>query len=167
MSTFWANFFFVLLSLVAIFSALYVVLSNNIVRAAFALFFTLFSVAGLYMLLSADFIAVVQLMIYVGGILVLIIFGILLTKTVYDLRVYDKRMSKYWAGLLIVLFGWVIFRIIYKTDWLIQSGTTIQPITAKLGNIFLSRYLLPFELASIVLLVAIVGALFIARREVK
>ncbi len=167
MSSFWADFFFIFLSVVAVFSALYVVLTENLVRAAFALFFTLFAVAGLYALLSADFIAVVQVMIYVGGVLVLIIFGILLTKTVYDMKLYDKRMSKYAAGIIVVIFAVVLGRMIFKTDWLLREGTTIQPITEKLGNIFLSRYLLPFEVASVLLLVAIVGALFIARREVK
>ncbi len=167
MSSFWADFFFIFLSFVAILSALYVVSTENLVRAAFALFFTLFSVAGLYALLSADFIAVVQVMIYVGGVLVLIIFGILLTKTVYDMKLYDKKLSKFWAGIVVVVFGFVMSEMIFGTGWLTKQNTSIQPITEKLGNIFLSRYLLPFELASVLLLVAIVGALFIARREVK
>ncbi len=167
MNGFWVNFFFILLSLTAILSALYVVLTNNLVRAAFALFFTLFSVAGLYAILSADFIAVVQVMIYVGGILVLIIFGILLTRTVFDMSLYDKKMSKFWAGVIVVIMALIFLKVIFGTDWLVRSGTTIQPVTARLGNIFLSRYLLPFEVASVLLLVAIVGALFIARREVK
>ena len=167
MNGFWPNFFFIILALVAVFSALYVVLTENLVRSAFALFFTLFSVAGLYALLSADFIAVVQIMVYVGGILILIIFGILLTKTVYDMKVYDKRMSKFWAGLLVIIFAAILFKIIGGTQWLLKENPPIKPMTANLGNIFLSRYILPFEIASVVLLVAVVGALFIARREVK
>ena len=167
MNTFWANFFFILFSLTAIMSAVYVVASKNLVRAAFSLFFTFFSVAGLYALLSADFLAVVQILVYVGGILILVIFGILFTKSASDLSVYDTRTSNIVSAILVILFSGIFYKMIFGTDWFIADKIPdFQPTTANLGNLFLSRYLLPFEVASVVLLVALIGSLFIARREV-
>ena len=82
--------FFYLFAALIVGSALLVVLLRNIVRSAFALFFTLFGVAGIYILLGADFVGVTQVLIYIGGVLILIVFGVMLTHNVYSVDIFNK-----------------------------------------------------------------------------
>ena len=158
-------YFFAFVSLV---SGAVVVFTRNIVHAAFSLLFTFFGVAGLYVLLNADFVAVTQLLVYVGGILVLIIFGVMLTNKVVDVDLKSGTMQTLPASIIVAMTAGTLCGIFYISDWKVvrdvpQAATT----TNQLGELFMTTYLLPFEVASVVLLVALVGAALIARRDKK
>ncbi|MCI0708521.1 MAG: NADH-quinone oxidoreductase subunit J [Ignavibacteriae bacterium] len=145
-----------------------VVFSKNIVHAAFALLFAFFAVAGLYVLLMADFLAITQLLIYVGGILVLVIFGVMLTNTVISVDVKTGTVQSMPAVLLSAALAGMLVGMFWSTDWKVTTQQTLPEATGnELGTMLLTSYVLPFEIASVVLLVALVGAAMIARREKK
>ncbi len=156
-------YFFVLLTIVA---AGVVVFSRNIVHAAFALLFAFFGVAGIYVFLMADFLAVTQLMIYVGGILVLLLFGVMLTSKQVNVDIRTSNFQLIPAAMIAgALFGFLAGVLVF-TPW--REGTnpsTPEATGPLLGELLLTKYVLPFEVASMVLLVALVGAALIARRE--
>jgi NADH-quinone oxidoreductase subunit J len=145
-------------------SAAVVVLSRTLIYSAFALLVTFFGVAGLYVLLGADFLAATQLLIYVGGILVLLLFGVMLTHKIYDLdlRTETTQLASgliVAAGLLVVLTALAL-----RAEWP-GVARPPAPTTSGIGRLFLGDYLLPFEAASVLLLVALMGAAMIVRRR--
>jgi NADH-quinone oxidoreductase subunit J len=106
--------------------------------------------------------AVTQILIYVGGILILIIFGLLLTQRVMDLRFIDQSHQRVGSVLLAALFAAVLITVLVGTPWKIAP----QPDTATveiIGISMLTQYLVPFEMASMLLLVALIGAVWLAR----
>ena len=147
-------------------SALWVVVSPNLVHSAVSLLFTLFGIAGLYVFLFADFLAATQVVIYVGGILVLIIFGVMLTNKI-DKPVIESVSSNKIIGVLISSFIFTILSIIViQTKWPVIENSSPGPSTVELiGKLILGKYLLPFELVSILLLAALVGAALLARKK--
>ena len=145
-----------------------VVFSRNIVRAAFALLFAFFGVAGIYIFLFADFIAITQLLIYVGGIMVLILFGVMLTSRQINVDAKTGTVQTLPAVLLAAVVGGGLLWVFWITDWKTNPAVPAGESTAaKIGELLLTVYLLPFEVASVVLLVALIGAAMIARREKK
>ncbi len=155
---------------ITIASAGVVVFSKNIVHSAFSLMFTFFGVAGLYAMLNADFLAVTQVLVYVGGILVLILFGVMLTSKVMDVEMKTGTIQTPLALILVAVLMGTMCGIFWITDWVTPSTITeTVPATtsAGIGRSLMTGYLLPFEIASIVLLVAMLGAAMIARRERK
>ncbi|HET7747193.1 MAG TPA: NADH-quinone oxidoreductase subunit J [Vicinamibacteria bacterium] len=146
-------------------SAAAVVFARSLIYSAFALLFTFFGVAGLYVLLGADFLAATQLLIYVGGILVLLLFGVMLTHKLYDLDLRSE-VTQLWPGLItgVGILG-VLVLAFRRTTWALGPGRPPSPTTAEMGRQFLGAYLLPFEAASILLLVALIGAAMIVRRR--
>lgn len=156
-------YFFAIITLV---SAGIVVFSRNIIYSAFSLLFTFFGVAGIYILLNADFIAVAQLLIYVGGILVLLLFGVMLTNKVISVDIKTGTVQTLPASLLVAMTAGSLCGIFYVTDWkIVQSVPEVSTTTYSLGEMFMTTYLLPFEVASVILLVALIGAVMIARRD--
>ncbi|GAA4103856.1 NADH-quinone oxidoreductase subunit J [Mucilaginibacter panaciglaebae] len=172
---------FYVLAVVVIGSALFVAGSKNLVRSIFMFFITLFGLAGLYVLCMADFIAVTQIVIYVGGVLVLILFAFMLSGK-ENLELVQKQESKFislgkvLALLLAILFFVVMVNVLYKADadhlqW-IQTAqhnfTALRTHDSTVENIginLMTRYLLPFEAISILLMMALVGAAHLARKE--
>jgi len=153
-------------ALITLSSSAIVVFSKNIVHSAFALLFTFFGVTGIYILLSADFVAVAQLLIYVGGILVLLLFGVMLTNKVVSVDIKTGALQTIPASIMAAVLAGALCGVFYVTDWKIVSGAPqLATTTDSLGQMFMTTYLLPFEVASIVLLVALVGAAMIARKE--
>jgi NADH:ubiquinone oxidoreductase subunit 6 (subunit J) len=151
-------------------SAIGVVACRNIVRAAVCLLFTLAGVAGLYFLLNAEFLAAVQLVVYTGGILILIIFGVMLTSTSPFSRFEPKPgevVIALSAGLLLLT---ALVLVAVRTPFPISenAGASYTSIDS-FGQSLLGDYVVPFELASVLLLVIMIGAAFIARgrRSVK
>jgi NADH:ubiquinone oxidoreductase subunit 6 (subunit J) len=149
-------------------TALLVASLRNLIHAAVALFFCLTSVAALYLMLGADFVGMSQLLIYAGGILVLLIFGIFLTAKIYDTKVeLEGKGPPWYVGLAVsaAIFGviWAVLRVV--------DFPALEPAhaatTAGLGNLFLTKYLLPFELVSVLLLFAMIGAVILVRKEIK
>jgi NADH-quinone oxidoreductase subunit J len=156
---------FYVFAIVTVASAAVVVLARSLIYNAFALLFTFFGVAGLYLLLGADFLAATQLLIYVGGILVLLLFGVMLTHKIYDLDL-KTEVTQFLPGLIIAagLFALLVNGAL-RTQWAIGGGRPPAPTTKEIGRLFLGQYLLPFEAASILLLVALMGAAMIVRRR--
>lgn len=159
---------FYLFAFITVFSAFIVVFSRNIVYSAFSLLFTFFGVAGLYVLLQADFLAVTQVLIYVGGILVLLLFGVMLTNKVVSVDIKTGSIHTVPAMLVVALVAGSMSGLFYS-NW---KDVTAAPLattttTPALGELLLTTYLLPFEIASVVLLVALIGAAMISRRERK
>jgi NADH-quinone oxidoreductase subunit J len=159
---------FYLFALITVGSAFIVVFSKNIVYAAFSLLFTFFGVAGFYVLLLADLLAVTQILVYVGGILTLLLFGVMLTNTVISVDMKTGTLHTIPAAILAaVLFGSLaaVFYVMWSTVTApaVNIGTTVETI----GALLMTGYALPFEVASVVLLVAMIGAAFIARRTRK
>ena len=162
---------FYIFALSAVGSAVVVVTVRNIVHAAFALMVTLFSVAGLYVFLQADFLAATQVIVYVGGILVLILFGVMMTSGRLEMRLQLERGQLFWGGVVSLLIFLLLLGVIINTpQWkgLADDGAPLKPTTEQIGNIILKgKFLLPFEVASILLLVALIGAALISRKEVR
>lgn len=158
--------FFYLLSTVVVLSAIGVAIAPNILYSAFALLGTLAGVAGLYLYMGADFLGIAQLLIYVGGILVLILFAVLLTN-----RIGEMNITNLSAGLIVgapaaVAVIALLVKMALGTPWPVTEAVA-APTTQRLGDAFLREYLMPFEIASLVLLMALVGAMVIARRAAK
>jgi NADH-quinone oxidoreductase subunit J len=145
-------------------SAAVVVLSRTLIYSAFALLATFFGVAGLYVLLGADFLAATQLLIYVGGILVLLLFGVMLTQRIYDLDLRSGTIQLASGAIVAAGLFVILTAIALKTEWPVADRAP-APTTAEFGRLFLGDFLLPFEAASVLLLVALMGAAMIVRRR--
>jgi len=158
---------FYLLAAVTVASAAGVAFSNNIVYSAFALMGTLLGAAGLFVLLAADFVAVIQVLIYVGGILVLTLFAVMLTHRVADVRVSNRALGRWSTLLVIAAVGAMMGRALAITTWHQVDPLVPTPTTYGIGDGLLTSYVLPFELASVVLLAALIGAVVLSRKELK
>jgi len=157
---------FYLLAAVTVVSALGVALSNSIVYSAFALMGTLLGVASVFVLLGADFLGLVQLLVYVGGILVLTLFAVMLTHRISDVNVSNRAVGRLPAALLVgSAFAWMVWAA-GRAGWATKPLPAAAPTTYGVGKAFLTDYVLPFEIASIVLLVALIGAIVVSRKEV-
>ncbi len=156
---------FLAIAAITILSAAIVAFSNKIIHSAFALLATFAGFAALYIYLSADFLAVTQIVIYVGGILILILFGVLMTQKIYD----PSKRTTHNSFILSLIGGLamagILAVIIYKAPWAMQIEKAFHPTTSLIGTSILTTYLLPFELISILLLGALIGAIYIARME--
>jgi NAD(P)H-quinone oxidoreductase subunit 6 len=158
---------FYLIAIITVGSAVVVAFSRNIIYSAFSLLGTFAGVAGLYVFLGADFVAAVQVLIYVGGILVLILFAVMLTHRITDVEITNRAVGRL-PGLMVVgVFLALLIQTIRETPWVKIKELAHQPTTARIGDLFLEHYLLPFELASLVLLAAMIGAVVLSRKEIK
>jgi NADH-quinone oxidoreductase subunit J len=142
------------------------IFERSVVRSAFALLATFSGTAGLFLLLGSDFLAMAQILIYVGGILALILFGVMMTPP--DLT--ERKLPRVVAGLLLVglAVGWIGFQVRSTVVW--AQAEKLPPMESnarRIGVGFLSakQYVVPFELAAVVLTVALVAAVYIARRR--
>lgn len=163
------TFFFYLLAGLAIASGVLVITRRNPVHSALALILTLLSLAGLYLMLYAPFVAGVQIILYVGGIMVLFLFVIMLVNLERSEK--EKQFNQQWiAGVAAALALGALFVSIY---W---KGHDIFPLPMKLpaesdntqrvGEMLYSNYMFPFEIASLLLLVAIIGAVVMAKKRI-
>ena len=158
---------FYLIAIITVGSAAVVAFSRNIIYSAFSLLGTFAGVAGLYVFLGADFVAAVQVLIYVGGILVLILFAVMLTHRITDVEITNRAAGRL-PGLIVVgVFLALLIQTVRETPWVRLKEVVHQPTTARIGDLFLENYLLPFELASLVLLAAMIGAVVLSRKELK
>lgn len=155
---------FYIFALVTIASAYLVVTVRNIVYSAFSLFFTLFGIAGLYALLGADFIAVVQLIVYVGGILILIIFGVMLTNKITNVEIKTGVIQILPATVVVGIFGGFLLAVLLNTNWVNLDIKDVPSTTSQLGLLLMNEWVVVFELLGIVLLIALLGAASIARK---
>ena len=158
---------FYLVAALTIGSALIVALSRNIVYSAFSLLGTFMGVAGLYALLAADFVAVIQILVYVGGILVLIIFAVMPTHRIDNVAVSNRSVGRLPAALIVGAVGVLMGIGVMAARWAQKADVQVAPTTYGIGDAFLGPYILPFELASIVLLVVLIGAVVVSRKEIR
>jgi NAD(P)H-quinone oxidoreductase subunit 6 len=157
---------FYLLSALTVGSAAVVALSRNVIYSALALLGTFLGVAGLYITLSADFLAATQLLVYVGGTLTLILFAVMLTARIEKTGDSNPKQGLLVGLGLVLAILIVLGSVAASTPWAVGPGTT-NPSTTKLGHAFLSEYLLPFEVGSVVLLAAMIGSVVLARRALR
>jgi NADH-quinone oxidoreductase subunit J len=143
-----------------------VAFSKNIIHSTLALLGTFLGIAGLYITLSADFLAATQILVYVGGTLTLILFAVMLTSRIEDMKVSNPQANLPVAFGLVAVLLVVLGHVASQTAWPSEIRPAI-PGTAKLGHAFLGEYLLPFEIGSVVLLGALIGSVVLARRAVK
>ncbi len=155
---------FYLFAAVTLISAFFVVTTRNIVHSAFFLLFTFFGVAGIYVLLGADFVAIVQLIVYVGGILILLIFGVMLTNKITNVQIKTGTMQMLPAAVGVGLFAGLLLSTVVNTSWKIIPTTIPASNAGTIGTILLQQYVVVFELLGIILLIALLGAASIARR---
>jgi NAD(P)H-quinone oxidoreductase subunit 6 len=158
---------FYVIALVTVVSAGGVAFSPNIVYSAFSLMGTFMGAAALYVLLAADFVAAVQVLIYVGGILVLTLFAVMLTHRIADVRISNRSVGRVPALVSLALVAGVMTKAVVTAQWHTVAPGTPVPTTYGIGNGLLGEYLLPFELASVVLLAALIGAVVLSRKELK
>jgi NADH-quinone oxidoreductase subunit J len=162
---------FLVLSALTLVAAILVVTVKNIIHSALWLITSFFGVGALYLLMEAEFIAVVQVLIYVGAISILVLFAIMLTRHVTGEGV-RQLYQRWWVALIVAaaLFSVLIVPTVLNYQWaVVQPAAGGQPAgiaTAReLGTAFMREYLLPFEIASVLLLVALIGAIVIAFEE--
>ena len=161
-----ADFGFTLIAAMVIATAFWVVTSSKLIHAAVALMGTLFGIAGLYVYLYADFLAATQVIIYVGGILVIIIFGVMLTHRVTGIDTLQSNMpNRPGAALVVFLLFMGLSSLMYRTPWHTAEMEAVESTVNTIGASLLTRYLLHFEVASVLLLVALLGAAYLSRRE--
>lgn len=156
---------FYLFATLTIVSALMVVSSDNIVRSAFYLLATFFGVSGIYVLLGADFVAVTQIMVYIGGILILLLFGVMLTSNITNVEIKKGTAKILPAVIGIGIFLGAVVLVMTRTKWKIQLTEIPQTTSFELGKLLITDYVLVFELLGILLLIALIGAASMARRE--
>ena len=140
-----------------------VAFSQNLLRSAFALFFVLFGIAGFYVLLGGDFLAVVQILVYAGGINVLLIFGTMLTA---DIATPEMSNISFQSVLTIIAGAAVFFLLLFiisSAEWSVAPQEMV-PTTKQLGRLLLKEYILPFEVISFLLLASMVGALVLVNK---
>jgi NAD(P)H-quinone oxidoreductase subunit 6 len=144
-----------------------VALSRNILYSAVGLLMALLGAGSLYVFLAADFVAVTQLLIYIGGVLVLILFAVMLTNRITEVNVSNTSFGPVGGAALFITVAPVLLAVAMLTPWPAHIAPTSGPTAAIIGNGFLTKWLLPFEVASLVLLATLVGAVVIARKEIK
>lgn len=161
-----ANWVFVILGLAVLGAGFRVVTSQNVVHAALALVATLAGTAGLFLLLSAEFVAWVLVLVYIGAVIVLFLFGIMITRAPTGRDTALDHPRKAWAalvaGVLFVVLAWSSIQAFGVTE-LTQVGEPTS--TETIGLSLLGRYVVPFEAVSFVLLAALIGGITIARKD--
>ena len=155
------------ISAIASIAAAYMMVARikNLIRAALALTTVLGGVALMYALLGADFLAVAQLVVYVGAIMVLIIFAIFMTPGQIDVPGLVGTGQRLGAMAVAIGVGAISVWVVVITPWKVRDSLLDIPTAESLGGLMLTRYVLPFEIASLLLTVALIGAIVIARED--
>lgn len=161
------DYIFYLFAALTLVSGFFVFATKNIVRAAFNLMFALFGISGLYALLGADFLAVVQILVYVGGILILILFGVMLTNRIKSVEVKKGALKIIPASAALVLFSGILIYLFNGASLKETTGKIPQTTVLDLGSLLMNQYILVFELLGMVLLLVLIGSVYIARSEEK
>ncbi len=164
---------FFVFAAITVAGAFYLLFTKNVLYAAFSLLLTLLGISGLFVFAGADFLAVSQIMIYVGGILILLIFGIMLTNNknfqrtnLQPNKIEVEHHNRFWAVLVAMIVFFVFLKIIFNANFhiigkKIHNGSSIQQIGINL----MTDYIFAFEVIGIFLLAALIGAVYIAKKE--
>lgn len=168
---------FYLFAAMAIGGGVYILIARNVLYAAFGLLVVFLGIAALYVLARADFLAVAQIMIYVGGVLILIMFAIMLSRRIAgdDLHT-GKEKTPFWGLLtslaVFLMLQWLFYLVDFSSQpWIQKSvaagGIIQESVIRRTGIHLLTGYIFPFELAAVILLVALLGAAYLAAHLVK
>ncbi len=149
----------------AIISGLLILVSRNIVRMAYLLIAMLLSVSGLYFLMGAYFLAVIQIIVYVGGVAVLVVFGVMLTSRQAAGQLLPRVWEAVWLGIVAILFFAGMAVMLLETHIQGQLKPAADTVN-DIGTNLLGKFLGPFELASVLLLIVLLGAAYLARPKV-
>lgn len=164
-------YFFIMLAVLAIGSALAMVINKNVVNSALFLVLNMVSLAGIFLILNAQFLAVIQILVYAGAIMVLFLFVIMLLNVEDEEKLFDKFRVKYMLAFLLAMgvMGQIFYSLAGVTDMLPQISEQMAAIgtVEAVGDVLYTDYLLPFELTAVLLTAAVVGALMIAQHKIK
>jgi NADH-quinone oxidoreductase subunit J len=160
------NIAFGIIAALMVISAIRVVTSNNVVHAALWLVMVLAGAAAQYVLLAAEFVAVTQVLVYIGAVMVLFLFGTMLTRSKIG-RQGDINYKHWWAGALValLLLATLIYTLVDAFHAQKLPDNTVPSTTKQVSDVIFSTYLIPFWALSFVLLAAIIGAIVLARRD--
>ena len=162
----WESVIFYSAALITIVSAVTVAFSKRLVNAGFALLATFGGVAILYGLLGASFLAATQVLLYIGGILILLLFAIVLTHDLDRARISMTGLQKVFGVVIAIVLAAVLWVVISGTEWLIEGTPDWTGAGPEgIGQLFMTDYILPFEAISILLLIALLGAAYMVRRK--
>lgn len=161
---------FYIISFVILLAAIGVVTLKNIFHAALSLIITLFAIAGLYILLSAEFLAAVQVLIYVGAIAILMIFAVMLTAQLTNYNIRQTNEQRFPALLISLCFIIVVITAIASNlkvgGFPVKENIEVAGSnTAALGHLLMNDFLLPFEVVSVLLLASLIGAIVLAKKD--
>jgi len=156
---------FYVVAITMVVGAVGMVLNRDMIRSAMLLVLVLSGVAVMYVLLSADFLAIAQLLVYVGAIMILMLFAIMLTPNQLDLPGGSPQAQRISAALISVSVGALsIWAVLYQ-PWLLRQSPLNEETATTIGTLLLTTYVLPFWIASVLLTVGLIGAIVIAREE--
>ena len=156
---------FYVTAIAMIVGAVGMVLNRDMIRSAMLLVLVLSGVAGMYVLLSADFLAVAQLLVYVGAIMILMLFAIMLTPNQLDLPGGSPQAQRVSAAITALAVGALAVGVVVSHPWNLRASPLNMETAAAIGTLLLTTYVLPFWIASVLLTVGLVGAIVIAREE--
>ncbi len=162
---------FIVLAVLAIASALAMVINKNTVNSALFLVLNMVSLAGIYLLLNAQFLAIIQILVYAGAIMVLFLFVIMLLNVEDETSLFDRFRFKYFLAFVLgaAVAGQIFYSIAGVSDMLPEISDKMAQVgtVEAVGDVLFTNYLLPFEMTAILLTAAVVGALIIAQHKVK
>ncbi len=161
----WNDLLFLALAGILVGSALIVVLGRDIMRSGLALILSFAALAGLYVLLNAPLVAAAQVLVYMGAISVLLLFAIMLTQNkLGPTRLVFHRQA--WAGgVAAIVLALVLAVVVTATAWPHQVGQPLHTATSALARMLFDQYVLPLEIVSVLLLAAVIGGIFLAKRD--
>ena len=156
---------FYVTAIAMIVGAVGMVLNRDMIRSAMLLILVLSGVAAMYVLLSADFLAIAQLLVYVGAIMILMLFAIMLTPNQLDLPGGSPQAQRVSAAITALAVGALAVGVVVSHPWNLRATPLNMETATTIGNLLLTTYVLPFWIASVLLTVGLVGAIVIAREE--
>jgi NADH-quinone oxidoreductase subunit J len=156
---------FLVLAAVAVAGAVSLILQRHPIHCALSLIVVMVSLAGMYLLLGAEFVAAVQIIVYGGAIMVLFVFVIMLLNAGAEERSNFSRMARYAGVPLAVVLLAVLAYSVARASWSMTSQPNVEHATRSLALLLFQKFLFPFELTSILILIAILGALVLAKED--
>ena len=161
----WAAVIFYVVAIAAVIGGLSMVMQSDMIRSALSLVLALACVAVVYLLLSADFLAMVQIVVYVGAIMILMLFAIMLTPGQVELPAMAERGQRAMAAVVAAVVGGIALFAVLGQPWSVRPVPLNVPTTERIGERLFTTYVLPFEIASLLLTAAMIGAIVIARED--
>ena len=161
----WAAVIFYVVAIAAVVGGLSRVMQHDMIRSALSLVLALACVAVVYLLLSADFLAMVQIVVYVGAIMILMLFAIMLTPGQVELPAMAERGQRAMAAVVAAVVGGIALFAVLGQPWSVRPVPLNVPTTERIGERLFTTYVLPFEIASLLLTAAMIGAIVIARED--